>query len=75
MVRRSGVPQGSILGPLLFIIFINDLDEGVVNMILRFADDTRIVSKVASEDQIKILQSDLHKMFNWGRIYFRGTGF
>jgi len=61
----SGVPQGSILGPLLFIIFINDLDDGVVNKILKFADDTKIVSKVASEGQIKILQSDLHNMFNW----------
>jgi len=61
----SGVPQGSILGHLLFIIFMNDLDDGVVNKILKFADETKIVSKVASEDQIKILQSDLHKMFNW----------
>ena len=53
----------------MFIIFINDLDDGVVNKILNFADDTKIVSKVASEDQIKILQSDLqlHKMFNWSQ--------
>jgi len=64
---NSGVPQGSILGPLLFIIFIYDLDDGVVNKILKFADDTKIVSKVASEAQIKILQSDLHKMFNWSQ--------
>jgi len=63
----NGVPQGSILGPLLFIIFINDLHEGVVNTSLRFVDDTKIVSKVAGEDQIKILQSDLHKMFNWSQ--------
>ena len=34
--------------------FISDLDDGVVNKILKFADDTKIVSKVASEDQIKI---------------------
>jgi len=44
---------------LLFITFINDLDDGVVNKFIKFADDTKIVSKVASEDQIKILQSDL----------------
>jgi len=39
----------------LFIIFINNLDDGVVNKILKFADDTKIVSEVASEDHIKIL--------------------
>jgi len=46
---------------------INDLDDGVVNKILKFADDTKIVSKVANEDQIKMLQSHLHKMFNWSQ--------
>ena len=43
----------------MFIIFINDLDDGVVNKILKFADDTKIVSRVASDDQRHVFLRDL----------------
>ena len=63
----SGVPQGSILGPVLFLIFINDLDNGISNWILKFADDTKVFGKVNRIDDIKGMQDDLDRLINWSQ--------
>ena len=41
----SGVPQGSVLGPIIFLVYINDLEEGVTGKILKFAEDTKCLQK------------------------------
>jgi len=61
----SGVPQGSVLGPLLFIIYINDIDNCVAGKILKFADDTKIYHTVYSDEDVSALQSDVCNLVEW----------
>ena len=59
------VPQGSVLGSLLFLIYINDIDTDLFSKLCKFADDTKIGRAVATEDEIKLLRDYLKNLAKW----------
>lgn len=62
----SGVPQGSVLGPLLFLILLGDIDKGVTRSFLSsFADDTRVLSHILRTEDTDSFQQDLNTVYTW----------
>jgi hypothetical protein len=62
----SGIPQGSVLGPILFVIYINSLPDTVQNsFVYLFADDTKVYKGIYKEEDTVDLQEDVDRMYNW----------
>ena len=75
---KSGVPQGTVLGPILFLILINDIDQEVTSKVSLFADDTRVMGPIKQEDDVENLQRDLDKIYEWqqkNNMIFNGKKF
>ena len=62
---ESGVPQGSVMGPSLFLFYINDIPQGLSSTIRLFADDTIVYLTISSDTDAQTLQSDLDKLGIW----------
>ena len=65
LLVASGIPQGSVLGPTLFLLFINDMPSAVSSSIKMFADDTKIYHPVTLDLDRERLQKDLDAVVAW----------
>ena len=61
----NGVPQESVLCPILFLIYINDLEDDICSKVLQFADDSKLFRKVTNDTDKQSLQDDLDKLVNF----------
>ena len=57
--------QGTVLGPLLFLIYISDLPNGIMSNIYMYPDDTKLYREIKSPEDHQILQNDLTKLYIW----------
>ena len=61
----GSVPKGTVLGPILFLILIGDINENTNSHVSSFADDTRVLLAITDEDDVKTLQNDLKTIYKW----------
>ena len=65
----SGIPQGTVLGPILFVVYINDLLDNITSDGFMFADDTKIFRRITTRDDALKLQEDIGKLEDWSNVW------
>ena len=65
----SGVPQGTVLGPLMFLLYINDIAAGISSLLRLFADDCLLYRTIKSIEDSTILQKDLEMLSQWATVW------
>ena len=66
---ESGIPQGSVLGPLCFLVYVNDIPREINSPMKMFADDTKIYGEVSTTDKVMTLQKDLDAVARWTSVW------
>ena len=67
----SGVPHGSMLGPILLLLDVNDLDDDITSKVSTFADDSKVFKQIKSDTDRQHLQDDLNKVTEWSEKWQR----
>ncbi|KAK3896126.1 hypothetical protein Pcinc_000194 [Petrolisthes cinctipes] len=79
MLVTSGVPKGSVLGPLLFIAYSSNIDQNIQHsFVSSFADDTRVLREIFLSSDAELLQADLDSLYQWAEgnnMMFNGSKF
>ena len=66
---KSRVPHGSVLAPIMFLIYINDMTEGVSSYISLYADDAKLLRKIGNHKDCEELQNDINKIYEWSKTW------
>ena len=65
----SGVPQGTVLGPLFFLVYINDIQRNISSKLRLFADDSLLYRQITKPEDEEILQKDINKLSEWAKLW------